>query len=169
MNRSIPVLLALGLVSGCANMSQKESRADVQESIATGPEAVRYERYTLASTAPTPGQKDLMTQIVDVTIPPALSPTVKDALDYIILRSGYTLCDAPTPEVSTLYTLPLPAAHYQLGPMTLRNTLSVLAGSAFDLQVDEVSRHVCFVLHPGYAASESTALGETEASGEDAR
>ncbi|MBX6349801.1 TcpQ domain-containing protein, partial [Pseudomonas aeruginosa] len=47
-------------------------------------------------------------------------------------------------------TRPLPAAQYKLGPMTLRNTLQVLSGPAWQVKVDEVARQVCFVLRPGY-------------------
>ncbi|MCO3960790.1 pilus assembly protein PilL, partial [Pseudomonas aeruginosa] len=52
--------------------------------------------------------------------------------------------------VNILYTRPLPAAQYKLGPMTLRNTLQVLSGPAWQVKVDEVARQVCFVLRPGY-------------------
>ncbi len=34
--------------------------------------------------------------------------------------------------------------------MTLRNTLQVLAGPAWQVKVDEVNRQVCYVLRPGY-------------------
>ncbi|MBG6370717.1 TcpQ domain-containing protein, partial [Pseudomonas aeruginosa] len=34
--------------------------------------------------------------------------------------------------------------------MTLRNTLQVLSGPAWQVKVDEVARQVCFVLRPGY-------------------
>ncbi|MBI0570761.1 integrating conjugative element protein pill, pfgi-1, partial [Pectobacterium parmentieri] len=44
-----------------------------------------------------------------------------------------------------LYSLPLPAAHLHMGPMTLRDTLLTLAGSAWDMQVDNRVRQVCFV------------------------
>ncbi|MDF5811795.1 TcpQ domain-containing protein [Pseudomonas aeruginosa] len=52
--------------------------------------------------------------------------------------------------MNILYTRPLPAAQYKLGPMTLRNTLQVLSGPAWQVKVDEVARQVCFVLRPGY-------------------
>ncbi|MCO1988058.1 pilus assembly protein PilL, partial [Pseudomonas aeruginosa] len=65
-------------------------------------------------------------------------------------RSGYSLCPAEAGHVNILYTRPLPAAQYKLGPMTLRNTLQVLSGPAWQVKVDEVARQVCFVLRPGY-------------------
>ncbi|ENP1308106.1 pilus assembly protein PilL, partial [Pseudomonas aeruginosa] len=35
---------------------------------------VRYGRYTLVSTQPDAGQRDLMAQIIDVTIPSSMNP-----------------------------------------------------------------------------------------------
>ncbi|SMF20397.1 MULTISPECIES: TcpQ domain-containing protein [unclassified Pseudomonas] len=111
---------------------------------------VRYGRYTLVSTLPDSGQRDLMAQIIDISIPANMHPNVHDAMQYVVDRSGYTLCSAETGHVNILYTRPLPAAQYKLGPMTLRNTLQVLAGPAWQVKVDEVNRQVCYVLRPGY-------------------
>lgn len=111
---------------------------------------VRYGRYTLVSTQPDAGQRDLMAQIIDVTIPSSMNPSVKDAMQYVMSRSGYSLCPADAGHVNILYTRPLPATQYKLGPMTLRNTLQVLSGPAWQVKVDEVARQVCFVLRPGY-------------------
>lgn len=111
---------------------------------------VRYGRYTLVSTQPDAGQRDLMAQIIDVTIPSSMNPSVRDAMLYVVDRSGYALCPPSSQHVNILYTRPLPAAQYKLGPMPLRNTLQVLAGPAWQVKVDEVNRHVCFVLRPGY-------------------
>ncbi len=111
---------------------------------------VRYGRYTLVSTLPDSGQRDLMAQIIDISIPANMHPNVRDAMQYVVDRSGYSLCSAETGHVNILYTRPLPAAQYKLGPMTLRNTLQVLAGPAWQVKVDEVNRQVCYVLRPGY-------------------
>lgn len=78
---------------------------------------LRYGRYTLVSTEPTPEQRDLLAQIIEVTIPSILNPSVQDALHHVLQRSGYSLCPAP-PSVQVLFTRPLPAAHYRLGPIT---------------------------------------------------
>ncbi|MFS2159704.1 TcpQ domain-containing protein [Pseudomonas sp. Pseusp122] len=119
---------------------------------------VRYGRYTLVNTAPEVEQRDLMSQIIDVNIPSNMHPQVQDAMQYVVDRSGYTLCPANTDHVSILYTRPLPAAQYKLGPMSLRNTLQVLAGPAWLVKVDEVSRNVCFSLRSGYEAPRLPAM-----------
>ena len=64
-------------------------------------------------------------------------------MHYVLQRSGYSLCPVST-SVKVLFTRPLPAAHYRLGPIPLRSALQVLAGPAWQLTTDEVSRSVCF-------------------------
>ncbi len=123
---------------------------------------VRYGRYTLVSTLPDSGQRDLMAQIIDVSIPANMHPNVRDAMQYVVDRSGYTLCSADVGHVNILYTRPLPTAQYKLGPMTLRNTLQVLAGPAWQVKVDEVNRQVCYVLRPGYQLPDTSRIVPTQ-------
>jgi type IV pili sensor histidine kinase/response regulator len=104
--------------------------------------AVRHGRYTLVEALPEAGQRDLMQQIVETTIPPTLDANVGGALRHVLARSGYRLC--ATHEVAALAALPLPAAHYRLGPMTLADALKVLVGSSWTLNVDELTRRICF-------------------------
>ncbi|KPX40528.1 PilL N-terminal domain-containing protein [Pseudomonas ficuserectae] len=118
---------------------------------------VRYGRYTLVSTDPKADQQDLLSQIVDVTVPDSLNPSVHDAMSYVLKRSGYGLCSG-SGDVKILYTRPLPASQYHLGPMTLRNTVQVLAGPAWQVEVDEVSRSICFVQRPGYKRPSSASM-----------
>ncbi|RMV79098.1 putative type IV pilus bioproteinsis protein PilL [Pseudomonas caricapapayae] len=125
---------------------------------------VRYGRYTLVSTEPGAEQRDLLSQIINVTIPQSMSPNVHEAMSYVMQRSGYSLCPAQG-DVKILYGLPLPASQYQLGPMTLRNTVQILAGPAWQVVVDEVSRSICFEKRQGYervaraAAASSSVVG----------
>jgi type IV pili sensor histidine kinase/response regulator len=96
-------------------------------------------------------QHDLLLQVVDVSMPPRLPATVGDALRYVLLHSGYRLCEDDV-EADALYELPLPAAHMNLGPLTLRDALRTLAGPAWDLRIDDGARRVCFaprVADPG--------------------
>lgn len=118
--------------------------------VAPSEREVRYGRYALVNTTPGVEQRDLMAQIIDINIPANMRPTVHDAMQYVLNRSGYSMCGRNEPHVNILFTRPLPAAQYKLGPMSLRNTLQVLAGPAWQVKVDEVSRSVCFTLRPGY-------------------
>ncbi|WP_338803421.1 PilL N-terminal domain-containing protein [Xenorhabdus griffiniae] len=118
------------------------------------PEVVRYGRYLLVSTDPTEAQRDPLSQLVDIHIPASLKPTVADALHYVLRQSGYSLC-APDKTHDILYRQPLPSVHYQLGPIRLRTALQIMAGPAWQLDVDEVQRVVCHHLRQGYQLPDS--------------
>ncbi|BBP65806.1 hypothetical protein PHLH5_33470 [Pseudomonas sp. Cab53] len=156
MERFLTPVCLLGLLSACTaqipNTLPTHPEVDsgsnrVQRSkdaVEESPRAeLRYGRYTLVSTEPTTEQRDLLAQIIDVSIPSNLNPSVQEAMHYVLQRSGYSLCSTAEP-VKILFTRPLPAAHYRLGPISLSNALQVLAGPAWQLTIDEVSRSVCF-------------------------
>ncbi|MAO61256.1 MAG: hypothetical protein CL549_07725 [Alcanivorax sp.] len=103
----------------------------------------RYGRYTLVELKPQAAQHNLLLQVVDVSMPGLPDATVGDGLRHVLQRSSYALCDSD-PRVAALYDLPLPAAHLQLGPMFLHDALLTLAGPAWELQVDDRARQVCF-------------------------
>ncbi|WP_028447345.1 PFGI-1 class ICE element type IV pilus protein PilL2 [Chitinimonas koreensis] len=103
---------------------------------------VRQGRYTLVEMVPAQDQRDLLQQVVTISIPAAIDANVGDALRHVLLRTGYRLCDSQ--DMSALHDLPLPAAHLDLGPLPLRGILLVLAGPAWELSVDDVARYVCF-------------------------
>jgi len=143
-------IASLVLAAGCATTTALPAPAAAPTPIASAPApgfvpVARYGRYTLVELVPEPAQRDLLQQAVEASIPPMLDASVGDAMRHVLLRSGYRLCDAA--EVATLYALPLPAAHLHLGPMTLRDALLTLAGPAWELSVDDLSRQVCFSRH----------------------
>ncbi|OWJ93191.1 hypothetical protein B6S59_17300 [Pseudomonas sp. A46] len=153
-------LLLAVLTAGCATPPPSPVRNEV---VIPQPEhipVVRYGRYTLVEQAPTAAQQDLLLQVVDVSIPDTLSASVGDALRHVLRRSGHQLCSGR--ETDALNTLPLPAAHYQLGPVQLREALLLLAGPSRTLQVDHVTRRVCFTLSRHGEASETVELGSQD-------
>ncbi|CDG22264.1 putative pilL protein (fragment) [Xenorhabdus poinarii G6] len=113
------------------------------------PEVVRYGRYLLVSIDPTAAQRDPLAQLIDIHIPVSQHPTVFDALRYVLRQSGYTLC-APEKNNDILYRQSLPSVHAQLGLVRLRTALQIMAGPAWQLEVDKVQRVVCHHLRPGY-------------------
>jgi conjugative transfer region protein (TIGR03748 family) len=138
------------LAGGCATtVAQHTPDAIEAPSSALKPEApqfipvVRYGRYTLVELAPMAAQRDLLLQTVDVSMPVEARATVGDGLRHVLKRSGYQLCETGH-AVIELYTLPLPAAHLNLGPLTLRDALLTLAGPSWELRVDDRIRQVCF-------------------------
>jgi conjugative transfer region protein (TIGR03748 family) len=109
----------------------------------TSTPVIRSSRYTLIEFVPSGAQRDLLQQVVDITFPSNLTPSVGDALRYVLLRSGYRLCD-DREELHVLDTWPLPAAHLHLGPLSLRDALQVLVGPGWRLEADETARRICF-------------------------
>ena len=140
--------LAASLVAGCATTAPSSPPADSSRAVepAISPPqyipVVRYGRYTLVELEPTEVQRDLLLQVIEVSVPDTMQATVGDALNHVLRRSGYRLCSGP--ETDALDTLPLAAAHYRIGPMVLRDALLTLAGPAWNLHADEGARVVCF-------------------------
>jgi type IV pili sensor histidine kinase/response regulator len=146
------VILAVVLFSGCAQqpVATISDQEAAQSTSQISDNTARYGRYTLVNTAVSNDQVDLLSQIVDSKIPASMNPTIKEALDHVLLRTGFSLCPPPSPEVVTLYSRPLPAAHYRIGPVSLRNALLLLAGPAYQVGVNEITRTVCFSAKPEY-------------------
>lgn len=115
---------------------------------------IREGRYRIVSTRPSSEQRDLLAQIIQFqTTNPHTN--VKTALNQVAAGSGYSLCTAtPGSAIDTLYKLPLPKAHQNIGPVTLRNALQVLAGPAYQVEVDEARRGVCFKVRPDYTEAQ---------------
>lgn len=120
---------------------------------------LRHGRYTLVELAPASAQRDLMRQVVQVSIPETRKATVGEALRQVLSRSGYRLCS--NNDVATLSALPLPASHHRIGPLMLRDALLTLSGSAWNLSVDDGARTVCFTrfaapdFDPGFPRSQA--------------
>ncbi|CAI1911821.1 integrating conjugative element protein PilL, PFGI-1 class [Serratia entomophila] len=116
---------------------------------ATPLEVVRYDRYLLVSTSPSQAQRAPLEQVIDIRIPVSLTPTVADAMRYALRQSGFSLCSI-TSANRVLYHQALPAVHHQLGPIRLSDALQILAGPAWQLDVDSVQRVVCHSLRDGF-------------------
>ena len=145
-----PIMVALTLIGGCATITDSAAPpiTDIPEQINNDAQVLLGQsRYTLIELRPELQQQDLQQQIIDLRIPASASTTVGDAMHYVLRHSGYRLCEGD-PALATLWVLPLPAAHLQLGPLPLNQTLQLLAGSAWRLSVDEHMRQVCFIAAP---------------------
>lgn len=148
-HRSLIVVCAVAaLTTGCASTPPHSSAAapDAQPISATRP-AIRMGRYNLVEIGSDISQRDLMEQIVEIDIPNSISANVGDTLRYVLQRSGYRLCDSHE-MAAVLNGLPLPAVHYHLGPLTLREALRVLVGPGWRLDLTPSERRVCFALVP---------------------
>jgi conjugative transfer region protein (TIGR03748 family) len=130
---------------------------------------IRLSRYTTASAVPDVAQVDPLEAVVQVSFPRAGVATVGDAVNYLLLRTGYRLAaqreaDAPA---SAVLSMPLPEVHRQLGPYSVRTALSVLLGTPFALYVDPMQRLVSYRTTspavPGISASIAEAPGAERA------
>jgi conjugative transfer region protein (TIGR03748 family) len=148
--RLLAVSAFIGLAAGCAGSSSAtrsnadDAAAKTEHGAVYPVQVVRHGRYTLVEVRPDAVQQHLLEQIVDISLPRAFDTTVGDALQIVLQRTGYQLCEAD-PAAHALYALPLPAVHVRLGPLTLDDALRTLAGPEWTLDVDPVARRVCFV------------------------
>ncbi len=157
MSRQLVTLVLISALTGCAGQQdwpQDINPAPIPRPASPPPEVVPYGRYTLISTESTEAQRDLLAQIIDIRIPASLEPSVEDAMHHVLQRSGYVLCPASAGS-RVLYSRPLPAAHYRLGPIRLREALEILAGPAWQLQVDQQQRQLCFQAAQRHSATET--------------
>ena len=147
MRLSLTCFLLAIIVSGCSSTPEPPTpEATALEKAPAPPRSIwvaRQSRYTLVELSPELAQQDLLLQVIDISLPNSLSPTVGDALHYAMRHSGYQLCDGG-PDAQALFALPLPAAHIQLGPMVLHKALLTLVGPGWKMRVDDVTRQLCF-------------------------
>ncbi|KAB7487785.1 pili assembly chaperone, partial [Klebsiella michiganensis] len=93
MERFFTPVCLLGLLSACtaqiptplpthSEIDSGFNQAQLSSATAVGshPAELRYGRYTLVSTEPTTEQRDLLAQIIDVSIPSNLNPSVEEAM-----------------------------------------------------------------------------------------
>lgn len=139
------VLLSCAVISGCTTPTPE--RVDVPVTVVAQAQpatpVIRSGRYTLVEIRPEQAQQVLLEQVVDITLPSGWDLTVGDAVRYVLRFSGYQLGEH-CPKSSVLYELPLPAAHFRLGPMSLQDALKTLAGPTWRLQPDHTQRRICF-------------------------
>ncbi|MGX2956082.1 PFGI-1 class ICE element type IV pilus protein PilL2 [Ursidibacter arcticus] len=115
-------------------------------------EVIRDGRYTLVSISPEDGQKFLLEQVVSVNLLSKnkrnFTKTVEQGLRGTLQHTGLDLCYPSginvDHNIGTLFSRPLPKVHYQFGPMKLYEALQMLAGPAYEMTLNEVSRTICF-------------------------
>lgn len=152
------LLVVAHLAAGCTvSSSRKDGTAGSSGSQPQSHSArvIRYGRYTFVELVPATPQQDLMQQVIDLTVPAGPDATVGVALRFVLLHSGYTLCE-DREETRELEAFPLPAAHVRLGPLLLRDVLELLVGHAWQLEVDEANRKVCFARRQNAPADASS-------------
>lgn len=117
---------------------------------AASDETIQTDRYTQVSLKPPLEQQDPLKAVVTTRFPTGAIATVGEAMDYLLIRSGYQLAPVANrdPKVQALFSLPLPEVHRELGPVRLDTALSLLAGSGYVVVYDRVNRLVSIDLLP---------------------
>lgn len=113
---------------------------------ADGSGELRVGRYTTVVGAPPDAQSNPLDAVVVLSFPRNQVKSVKDAVSYLLIRTGYRLTDPDQlgPEVKEILSLPLPEVHRKIGPYSVRSALSVLLGTPFTLSTDPVRRQVAY-------------------------
>ena len=113
---------------------------------AEGPSELRVGRYTTVTAAPPEAQSNPLDAVVVLSFPRNQVKSVKDAVSYLLMRTGYRLTDTEQlgPEVMEILVLPLPEVHRKMGPYSVRSALSVLLGTPFTLSTYPVRRQIAY-------------------------
>jgi len=109
-------------------------------------------QYMTVANKPKPEQVDLLSQKIQVRFPQNIQ-TIGDACNNLLKISGYSLIDVQhqNDALKTTLTKQLPLIDRDFGPMSLKDGLTTLVGSAFYLVSDPVNRTINFKLKPQYA------------------
>ena len=116
---------------------------------AFGQSTVQVDRYTSVRLGATEVQRDPLKAVVQLRFPAVVLNT-RQAIDYVLDDSGYSLVDYElwSPAMNIMLDNPISIVHRDMSntPMTLRDVLGVLSGEAFRVVQDPLRRKVSFVL-----------------------
>lgn len=145
----IPVPLCLFFLSGCvAPPAPPAPCPSVPAPVAQTAERVHTARYTLVDIRPPQALRFPLQQITTRRLPRDGKHhrhlTREEALRGWLDGSGYGLCLPVTTSMRLFYGSPLPDAQRRMGPVRTEAALQTIAGSAWVMTTDEVSRTVCW-------------------------
>ena len=137
-NRVLVAALCSGL--SCSVFAIDKPASGISEAEQTG-------RYSNVKNIAPDDQINPLKVVVQTLIPQSIE-TVRETIEFLLIRSGYLLADDEvlSAEAKILLSHNLPQVHRALGPMTLDQALHTLSGDAFELVVDPVNRKVAFEL-----------------------
>ena len=145
--KSIFILVIAASLSQIASANIK-----YQDNMANKNVYIQTARYSYEKIVAKEDQRDLLSVIVQLQFPQDII-NVGNALNYLLIPSGYTLENPKLSDKSQyfLYGLSLPEIHRELGPITLKDALTLLGNRGFDLVINPVRRTVGFRLNTEYA------------------
>lgn len=138
------------IIAMCAGISTGAIASESPEKGMYDSDQIEYlqtGRYTKVKNIPPVDQLNPLKVVIRTTIPQDVT-TVRDSVNFLLVRSGYELADDSvlSKEAKTLLSHELPQIHRNFGSMTLDQALHTLAGESFELVVDPVNRKIAFEL-----------------------
>ena len=108
-------------------------------------------RFLTVANKPLHAQENLLSQTREVEFPDSVT-TIKEAINYLLSFSGYSLAtpDVDDESVLAIFNTSLPDVDRNFGPISLLDGLSTLVGQAFFVLDDPVHRKIFFHLKPDY-------------------
>ncbi|KAA8995842.1 MULTISPECIES: response regulator [Pectobacteriaceae] len=154
-SRLWPITVIL-ILSACTAKTATVTPSETHtQSISATPapiEVVHTARYTLVSLTPDETLTFPLRQVTSHALPAPKKnrPTATrgDALRAWLSGTGYGLCLPVTRDTRQLFASPLPDIQRSMGPMRIDDALRVIAGEAWVMNTDEVTRTVCFQRAP---------------------
>ena len=108
-----------------------------------------FSRYTLQQPTATTAQTDPLSVTVKVSFPPSIT-TIGDAIDYLLLQSGFSRVVSGDDDEMNLMQLRLPKVHRSIGPISLKNALLTISGEPWQLAVNKIQRTISFTKSPEF-------------------
>ncbi|WP_170974329.1 response regulator [Citrobacter sp. wls619] len=148
-----PVAAVL-LLSACISKPQPVPAVTTASAASATPaptEVVHTARYTLVSLTPEDTLRYPLRQITSHNLVISKKTPVitrGDALHTWLSGTGYGLCLPVTDDMRQFMGSPLPDNQRSSGPLRISDALQLIAGSAWQMSTDEVTRTVCFQHSP---------------------
>lgn len=115
------------------------------------PDTIPESRYVSMKIGATADQMNPLNTVLQMDFPESVV-SIGQALVYLLKSQGYVLelPETHNQEQYVLLNLPLQYSLRHIGPITLKESLNVLGGEAFDAEINPVTRSVSFRLKTEY-------------------
>ena len=110
-------------------------------------------RYTIVKTGPDTAEAEPLRAIKLIQIPSHIND-VYGALEHLLRETGYAINSQSLKAKQIFSSLPLPAVHREMGPMTISEALHTLIGPAWSLTIDDRLRTILIGQHQTQIANE---------------
>ena len=158
MNKYLSLPIVGAVLLGCANPPLALEPAEpAPQNIRIAPDigqegvTTRTSRYVTESATPSRQIRDVLSTMIKVDIPVIAEPSIGEGMGFLLARTGIRVRVPLTYAESQLYQQPLPLVQTEMGYMSIRQGLQVMAGDVWQLEEDVVKRELGFTLKPMYA------------------